>query len=137
MCAGCCFVVMVRRPPRSTRTDTLFPYTTLFRSKGCEIVAVELFRRHEVPQDRPDAVAEPRQPLGQEFLDGGGALGQHLPVGRQARRLDAEPDTPGHRLRPVRPRLRRLAAIIGAVKLAPRPFPPGLLPPALLRGPRR
>src|SRR3546814_19288246 len=26
------FFVMVRRPPRSTRTDTLFPYTTLFRS---------------------------------------------------------------------------------------------------------
>src|SRR3546814_19975885 len=25
---------MVRRPPRSTRTDTLFPYTTLFRSSG-------------------------------------------------------------------------------------------------------
>src|SRR3546814_17030416 len=25
---------MIRRPPRSTRTDTLFPYTTLFRSKG-------------------------------------------------------------------------------------------------------
>src|SRR3546814_7753646 len=24
---------MIRRPPRSTRTDTLFPYTTLFRSK--------------------------------------------------------------------------------------------------------
>src|SRR3546814_4821565 len=28
---------MIRRPPRSTRTDTLFPYTTLFRSTGCEI----------------------------------------------------------------------------------------------------
>src|SRR3546814_15416444 len=27
------FFLMVRRPPRSTRTDTLFPYTTLFRSK--------------------------------------------------------------------------------------------------------
>src|SRR3546814_2290776 len=27
-----CFVLMIRRPPRSTRTDTLFPYTTLFRS---------------------------------------------------------------------------------------------------------
>src|SRR3546814_8377079 len=27
---------MIRRPPRSTRTDTLFPYTTLFRSAGCE-----------------------------------------------------------------------------------------------------
>src|SRR3546814_10583274 len=26
---------MIRRPPRSTRTDTLFPYTTLFRSKPC------------------------------------------------------------------------------------------------------
>src|SRR3546814_10594637 len=26
---------MIRRPPRSTRTDTLFPYTTLFRSTGC------------------------------------------------------------------------------------------------------
>src|SRR3546814_17892863 len=32
----CCFYLffflMIRRPPRSTRTDTLFPYTTLFRS---------------------------------------------------------------------------------------------------------
>src|SRR3546814_6888971 len=26
---------MIRRPPRSTRTDTLFPYTTLFRSPRC------------------------------------------------------------------------------------------------------
>src|SRR3546814_1262992 len=26
---------MIRRPPRSTRTDTLFPYTTLFRSTFC------------------------------------------------------------------------------------------------------
>src|SRR3546814_10120761 len=26
---------MIRRPPRSTRTDTLFPYTTLFRSSPC------------------------------------------------------------------------------------------------------
>src|SRR3546814_15808034 len=27
------FCLMIRRPPRSTRTDTLFPYTTLFRSR--------------------------------------------------------------------------------------------------------
>src|SRR3546814_16026155 len=27
------FFLMIRRPPRSTRTDTLFPYTTLFRSE--------------------------------------------------------------------------------------------------------
>src|SRR3546814_4981569 len=30
---------MIRRPPRSTRTDTLFPYTTLFRSFGMVAVA--------------------------------------------------------------------------------------------------
>src|SRR3546814_20647654 len=28
---------MIRRPPRSTRTDTLFPYTTLFRSEGLSV----------------------------------------------------------------------------------------------------
>src|SRR3546814_13041880 len=32
MCLVCFFFLMIRRPPRSTRTDTLFPYTTLFRS---------------------------------------------------------------------------------------------------------
>src|SRR3546814_16222052 len=35
---------MIRRPPRSTRTDTLFPYTTLFRS----------FARREIALDRPE-----------------------------------------------------------------------------------
>src|SRR3546814_5399787 len=35
---------MIRRPPRSTRTDTLFPYTTLFRSVG-RGVALEYFAR--------------------------------------------------------------------------------------------
>src|SRR3546814_12867235 len=30
---------MIRRPPSSTRTDTLFPYTTLFRSDSGEIIA--------------------------------------------------------------------------------------------------
>src|SRR3546814_14925713 len=32
ICTICFFFLMIRRPPRSTRTDTLFPYTTLFRS---------------------------------------------------------------------------------------------------------
>src|SRR3546814_11930064 len=31
-CCGFLFFLMIRRPPRSTRTDTRFPYTTLFRS---------------------------------------------------------------------------------------------------------
>src|SRR3546814_3400596 len=32
------FFLMIRRPPRSTRTDTLFPYTTLFRSRASAAV---------------------------------------------------------------------------------------------------
>src|SRR3546814_9232228 len=32
---------MIRRPPRSTRTDTLFPYTTLFRSRGIVVLLAE------------------------------------------------------------------------------------------------
>src|SRR3546814_3431043 len=31
------FFLMIRRPPRSTRTDTLFPYTTLFRSTSVDV----------------------------------------------------------------------------------------------------
>src|SRR3546814_9218235 len=48
------FFLMIRRPPRSTRTDTLFPYTTLFRSKPprwrsrcCRALALQgRWRRH-------------------------------------------------------------------------------------------
>src|SRR3546814_5152116 len=50
---------MIRRPPRSTRTDTLFPYTTLFRSAGGSICrkgprrrAQRAPRRDGQPQDR-------------------------------------------------------------------------------------
>src|SRR3546814_1666309 len=35
-CTGSFFCLMRRRPPRSTRTDTLFPYATLFRAEGVE-----------------------------------------------------------------------------------------------------
>src|SRR3546814_7317109 len=42
------FFLMIRRPPESTRTDTLFPYTTLFRSR----------RRY----DRPDTIARQTRP---------------------------------------------------------------------------
>src|SRR3546814_3026672 len=40
------FFLMIRRPPRSTRTDTLFPYTTLFRSAdtGRTVVWPERYR---------------------------------------------------------------------------------------------
>src|SRR3546814_20065757 len=41
---------MIRRPPRSTRTDTLFPYTTLFRSESrhCGVVDDPLFIRTRI-----------------------------------------------------------------------------------------
>src|SRR3546814_3801302 len=42
------FCLMTRRPPRSTRTDTLFPYTTLFRSRSGSI------RTRPTPVGPPD-----------------------------------------------------------------------------------
>src|SRR3546814_2113655 len=36
---------MIRRPPRSTRTDTLFPYTTLFRSRQDLCARLKMYRR--------------------------------------------------------------------------------------------
>src|SRR3546814_6655180 len=51
---------MIRRPPRSTRTDTLFPYTTLFRS--------DLLKKGEDISDIRDALI-----FGQAFASGGGA----------------------------------------------------------------
>src|SRR3546814_17504436 len=41
------FFLMIRRPPRSPRTDTLFPCTTLFRSAGLRLVARRLARGDE------------------------------------------------------------------------------------------
>src|SRR3546814_14833630 len=38
----CFFFLMIRRPPRSTRTDTLFPYTTLFRSLALDFEGTAL-----------------------------------------------------------------------------------------------
>src|SRR3546814_5601348 len=44
LCFACFFFfLMIRRPPRSTRTDTLFPYTTLFRSPSVTAVLSSLF----------------------------------------------------------------------------------------------
>src|SRR3546814_13764070 len=59
---------MIRRPPRSTRTDTLFPYTTLFRSwlrEGPALAAEDRLR---------DGLAQSRR---QDAESGGAALGPH------------------------------------------------------------
>src|SRR3546814_2308819 len=55
------FFLMIRRPPRSTRTDTLFPYTTLFRS-------VATAKGHDLGEDQDDVgqsddVAAPPRPI--------------------------------------------------------------------------
>src|SRR3546814_15342282 len=51
--------LMIRRPPRSTRTDTLFPYTTLFRSTLGRTEVAQDGRKGIVDQDQ-----EIRPPLG-------------------------------------------------------------------------
>src|SRR3546814_10940662 len=43
------FFLMIRRPPRSTRTDTLFPYTTLFRSLVTPQTMAEPYRTVDIP----------------------------------------------------------------------------------------
>src|SRR3546814_8845007 len=53
---------MIRRPPRSTRTDTLFPYTTRFRSLHRRHAAPVALRRDRDPYRR--AVDEPRTGAG-------------------------------------------------------------------------
>src|SRR3546814_2846774 len=57
---------MIRRPPRSTRTDTLFPYTTLFRSLGRGLAvdperhrAEDRRARAADPGDHRDALDQP------------------------------------------------------------------------------
>src|SRR3546814_4639801 len=65
------FFLMIRRPPRSTRTDTLFPYTTLFRSPA------------GAARERPDIVAR-------ETVDYAAVAPQRRPVGA----ADADPNAP-------------------------------------------
>src|SRR3546814_1176529 len=73
---------MIRRPPRSTRTDTLFPYTTLFRSgqpEGADIMPTE--RRKPPPID----TRESGRP-GDRGERAHGGRGLALPPGGPARR---------------------------------------------------
>src|SRR3546814_11353861 len=58
---------MIRRPPRSTRTDTLFPYTTLFRS--CKLV-----EGYGLSESSPVATCNPA-----DGLNKSGSIGLPLP----------------------------------------------------------
>src|SRR3546814_15729430 len=63
----CIFFLMIRRPPRSTRTDTLFPYTTLFRS-----------HHRDTTERKPGSLGHPRAPAA--TAGGGGAPADKLPA---------------------------------------------------------
>src|SRR3546814_11909622 len=64
------FFLMIRRPPRSTRTDTLFPYTTLFRSRPLARAALSAAQlRNPLPQDvDPAGVAADSEMLAGRLL---------------------------------------------------------------------
>src|SRR3546814_2893893 len=51
---------MIRRPPRSTRTDTLFPYTTLFRSDVYRYILDVVVAFERTVGLVPDYITEPR-----------------------------------------------------------------------------
>src|SRR3546814_3647375 len=105
------FFLMIRRPPRSKRTDTLFPYTTLFRSIG--EVAVETHRGKRAAGDRVEPANPRRAPGdGDENL-----IGIDPRLARKGERLDddiVEGERLGigaivdgrHRERAVEPRVR-------------------------------
>src|SRR3546814_2436759 len=48
---------MIRRPPRSTRTDTLFPYTTLFRSMSQRVAITQQQRAATIATARAEVAA--------------------------------------------------------------------------------
>src|SRR3546814_18143364 len=74
----CLFFLMVRRPPRSTRTDTLFPYTTLFRSASRQPRERQVLDEPFVPDTGQLAMVEsvsphiPRPRVDAEFVQESG-----------------------------------------------------------------
>src|SRR3546814_9593456 len=80
---------MIRRPPRSTRTDTLFPYTTLFRSRTRE--AVRRHIEHDIGDQMIEAeyglqIALPQVGPVMEALQYPGRLSQGISRRRPAKR---------------------------------------------------
>src|SRR3546814_8712050 len=104
---------MIRRPPRSTRTDTLFPYTTLFRSLGGDPR-----RRRQAPRLARRRVRRGGQRRRQ-------AVHQH---GRQPRPAVDPPDRRGSsdRRSPPRPAGGPAAAPRGRALMTPAPLVAGL-----------
>src|SRR3546814_4920784 len=69
------FFLMIRRPPRSTRTDTLFPYTTLFRARNLHFftgLGIAAYAR------RPLGQGEAPESTDLDALTGGQGLGHGI-----------------------------------------------------------
>src|SRR3546814_16119583 len=119
---------MIRRPPRSTRTDTLFPYTTLFRSVRHRLVRA----RARCPYDRQGRI-ESRRDLGgalriarlQGTDDQPARLARRSPQGGR-RRGDGDEARRHHRELPRRAR----GASPASPASPPPPAVPGAPPPA-------
>src|SRR3546814_16342392 len=91
---------MIRRPPRSTRTDTLFPYTTLFRSQQhdngahrCQIIQLGVWNRDSPAKAGGTQPLPLQKPFGNHLLikavSSGGNLGKTLKEPLLA--IDAQP----------------------------------------------
>src|SRR3546814_16577960 len=94
---------MIRRPPRSTRTDTLFPYTTLFRSDGRQRY---LSPRPSLLQAASRNHIRPAKPAPRVLLPAAPPIAQTGSNPRQARRANAPQAYPSFAasLRDARPR---------------------------------
>src|SRR3546814_18816341 len=118
---------MIRRPPRSTRTDTLFPYTTLFRSprRLCRGAPYDFWAIGLSGQEtfRMDASADHGISRDLERADPGG------PAPAAARGGGAAPQPPDRRLRPAdqrhEPCRRRAAERARLLLTAPEFWGPG------------
>src|SRR3546814_2203950 len=71
---------MIRRPPRSTRTDTLFPYTTLFRSQDLDFARYVAIFGIEMVRDTPLRLT--RQDMSESCAH---SAQTHLPYNSQGR----------------------------------------------------
>src|SRR3546814_16490461 len=94
---------MIRRPPRSTRTDTLFPYTTLFRSFEDRIAAGEVIvgERKQLLADEA-AVLQSKGAHAADLVGRRAGLDaalheQRVPAGQAVKVADALPHPPGGR----------------------------------------
>src|SRR3546814_17581019 len=81
------FFLMIRRPPRSTRTDTLFPYTTLFRSKLRQLGPGRQDRARQRAGDRRPRLAIGRAGRKEEIV--AVVIEDHRLCRRAARRVEA------------------------------------------------